>query len=297
VNGAQAGVPGLIGGAFQLNGVAAFVSTPVLLPSQGTIDLWVNPAALDSIDGIVGTFGIFNGNDRLWLNARGPLGGLGVDPNRLVVNTGSCCVSEIVVPSPLLIGTWTHLALTFDYLSDSYALFINGSLAGTSTEARQTPTQPLDFGGQRSDFGQNFYWNGLIDEVHIFDRVLTSQEILALATPMIFTGFFPPISNPPVLNMVKAGQALPVKFSLDGDRGLNIFATGYPRSQQINCATGASLNDVQQTVTAGSGLTYDSSMEQYTYVWKTDQGWGGMCRRLIVQLTDGSDHTANFQFK
>jgi len=39
VNGAQAGVPGLRGGAFQVNGGAAFVSTPLLLPSQGTIDL------------------------------------------------------------------------------------------------------------------------------------------------------------------------------------------------------------------------------------------------------------------
>src|SRR2546427_3505738 len=115
VNGAQAGVPGLISGAFQLNGRAAFVSTPLLLPSQGTIDLWVKPAALDSIDGIFGTLGILNGNDRLWLNVRGPLGGLGVDPNHLVVNTGNCCVNEIVVPSPLRIGTWTHVALTFDY--------------------------------------------------------------------------------------------------------------------------------------------------------------------------------------
>ena len=183
VNGAQAGVPGLMGGAFQLNGAGAFVSTPLLLPSQGTIDLWVKPAVLDSIDGIFGTFGLSNGNDRLWLNARGPLGGLGVDPNNLVVNTGSCCVNEIVVPSPLLIGTWTHLAVTFDYVNDTCALYINGSIAGTSTAVRQTPTQLLDFGGHRSDFGQNFYWNGLIDEVHVFNRVLTSAEILGLTTP------------------------------------------------------------------------------------------------------------------
>src|SRR4029450_12250353 len=51
VGGAEGGGPGLVGGAFQLNGVTAFVSTPLLLPSQGTIDLWVKPSALDSIDG------------------------------------------------------------------------------------------------------------------------------------------------------------------------------------------------------------------------------------------------------
>ena len=183
VNGAQAGVPGLIGGAFQMNGAGAFVSTPLLLPSQGTIDVWVKPAALDSIDGIFGTFGLSNGNDRLWISATGAGGGPGVGPNRLAVNLGSCCVNDIDIPTPLTVGTWTHLALTFDYGTDSYALYINGSLAGTSTAARQTPTQSLAFGGYRSDFGQNFSWNGLIDDVHVFNRVLTPAEILGLATP------------------------------------------------------------------------------------------------------------------
>jgi hypothetical protein len=39
VNGAQVGIPGLIGGAFQFDGIAAFVSTPLRLSSQGTIDV------------------------------------------------------------------------------------------------------------------------------------------------------------------------------------------------------------------------------------------------------------------
>src|SRR5262249_6244663 len=110
--------------------------------------------------------------------------------------------------------------------------------------------------------------------------------------------FFSPISNPPVLNMVKAGQAIPVKFSLNGNQGLNIFATGYPVSQPISCSINAPLNDVQQTVTAGgSSLTYDPSTEQYTYVWKTDKSWFSTCRQLVVQLTDRTNHVANFQFK
>ena len=75
-----------------------------------------------------------------------------------------------------------------------------------------------------------------------------------------------------MLSVVKAGQAIPVKFSLHGNQGLTIFATGYPVSQPISCSTNAPLNGVQQTVTAGgSSLTYDPSAEQYTYVWKTDK--------------------------
>ena len=34
-----------------------------------------------------------------------------------------------------------------------------------------------------------------------------------------FTGFFTPVDNLPVVNQVKAGQAVPLKFSLDGYQG------------------------------------------------------------------------------
>jgi len=39
------------------------------------------------------------------------------------------------------------------------------------------------------------------------------------------------VDNPPTKNVVKAGAAVPVKFSLGGDRGLNIFASTSPSSQ------------------------------------------------------------------
>jgi len=300
---AVAGVPGLIGGAFQFDGTADFVSTPLTLPSKGTIDLWVKPADLTgTIYGIFGTLGLFDGNDRLWLNARGDQGGLGIDPHNLVVNVGYCCLNEIVVPSPLLPDTWTHLALTFDYDHDTYALYINGALAGTSTTPpgpdRQKPSQKLDFGGHQSNFGQNYYWNGLMDEVHVFDHVLAPEEIEDLATPVIFTGFFPPISNLPVVNVVQAGQAIPVKFSLGGNQGLNIFAPGYPQSQGVVCDSDDPINDVQPTETAGgSGLTYDPTTDTYTYVWKTKRPWRNSCRTLLLQLINGLPHTADFRFK
>ena len=43
-----------------------------------------------------------------------------------------------------------------------------------------------------------------------------------------FTGFQSPVQNPPTLNQVNAGRAIPMKFSLGGDQGLNIIAFGYP---------------------------------------------------------------------
>jgi hypothetical protein len=112
-----------------------------------------------------------------------------------------------------------------------------------------------------------------------------------------FTGFFQPVDNAPTVNRTKAGSAVPVKFSLAGDQGLDIFAAGSPGSQTVACTSGAPIDVVEQTVTAGgSSLQYDPATGQYTYVWKTDKSWAGTCRQLIVKLGDGQEHTAQFNF-
>jgi hypothetical protein len=114
----------------------------------------------------------------------------------------------------------------------------------------------------------------------------------------LFTGFFQPIDNLPTVNSVKAGSAIPVKFSLGGDYGLSIFASGYPKVQQVACGSAAATDEVEQTVTVGaSGLSYDTATGQYSYTWKTDKKWAGSCRQLVVRLIDGSEHIASFQFR
>jgi hypothetical protein len=116
--------------------------------------------------------------------------------------------------------------------------------------------------------------------------------------PFNFSGFFPPVDNPPTVNVVNAGRAIPVKFSLSGDQGLDIFAEGFPVSQQIACDDGAPVNEIEQTVTAGeSSLSYDAESDTYTYVWKTEDSWAGTCRQLILRLNDGSERVAYFKFK
>jgi dipeptidyl aminopeptidase/acylaminoacyl peptidase len=112
-----------------------------------------------------------------------------------------------------------------------------------------------------------------------------------------FAGFFQPVDNLPTLNIVNAGRAIPVKFSLGGNQGLDIFALGYPASTPVTCGTTAG-DAIEQTVTAGSSsLSYDAATDQYTYVWKTEKAWAGTCRTLVVKLDDGTYHQANFRFK
>ncbi len=97
---------------------------------------------------------------------------------------------------------------------------------------------------------------------------------------------------------MQSGRAIPVKFSLSGNKGLNIFAVNSPQVGAIPCDASAPATDLTDTVTAGgSSLSYDAGSDQYIYVWKTDSSWAGTCRQLVVTLNDGSVHVANFKFK
>jgi hypothetical protein len=116
-----------------------------------------------------------------------------------------------------------------------------------------------------------------------------------------WSGFFRPVDNKDangnyILNRVKAGSAVPVKFSLGGDQGMDVFQEGYPTSHVTECSSQADSDSVEQTVNAGgSSLSYDSLTDTYTYVWQTVKSWTG-CRQLVVKTADGGQHRANFQF-
>ena len=114
-----------------------------------------------------------------------------------------------------------------------------------------------------------------------------------------FRGFFQPIDNNGVVNVVKAGSAIPVQFSLGGDLGLSIFAFNAPYSVNAPYGFGVmTFDNVELTVSASkNGLSYDPATGRYTYVWKTDKAWAGTYRQLRVVLKDGSEYTANFRIR
>jgi len=152
------------------------------------------------------------------------------------------------------------------------------------------------------DYNDDFKTANLIDTLYAPDqfRVSDHDPVVVGLNPLHynFSGFFQPVDNAPVVNVANAGSSIPVKFSLGGPQGLDIFFNGYPISKQIACDSHAPLSDIEQTVTAGnSSLSYNASGNQYNYVWKTDKAWAGTCRQFVMILKDGSIHTANFSFK
>ena len=114
-------------------------------------------------------------------------------------------------------------------------------------------------------------------------------------------GFKPPVDNPPVVNVVNAGNTTPVKWSLKDAGGNYVRSLGSVTSVSsiaIKCDAAASDPD-PDTVQAGlAGLKYDLTGEQFVYNWQTQKSWKGTCRRLFVGLVgNGVLPYADFRFK
>ncbi len=168
--------------------------------------------------------------------------------------------------------------------------------AHSQLDGAATGTVPLD----TATFG-----TGKIASTTVADKVgLTETDTCTYDVLYDFAGFFRPVDATPTLNVVKAGSAVPVKFSLDGApvSGSNTSGKGAEttvataRSAAMACNAEAPTDALSETTTAGSSsLTYDATADQWVYVWKTDKAWTG-CRQLVVELADGSVKRANFKF-
>ena len=96
----------------------------------------------------------------------------------------------------------------------------------------------------------------------------------------------------------QAGSAVPIKFSLGGNRGLAILAPGSPVVTAVACASGVPIDEIETTVaSSNSALQYDADSNTYTFVWKTPSSFAGSCRRLDLRLVDGTSHVALFRLR
>jgi predicted extracellular nuclease len=89
---------------------------------------------------------------------------------------------------------------------------------------------------------------------------------------------------------IRAGSALPVRFSLDGFQGLDVLA-GTPTVRP--CGSTA----VGTPVTLAGDLEYDALTDSYELVWKTDRSLAGSCAELVVRLVDDTEHVLEVQFR
>jgi len=103
-----------------------------------------------------------------------------------------------------------------------------------------------------------------------------------------FGGFGSPAAAYPTAASVKAGEAVPLKFSLHGDQGTDILAAGSPGWTPCGAP--------DSPTAAGGSLSYNASSERYTFLAATAKAWTGTCRDLVATFRDGTTHRARFTF-
>ena len=78
------------------------------------------------------------------------------------------------------LGEWTHIVATF--ANEQKALYINGRLVGEGTAPLSLNTQrPLRIGGGATEGAGNYFFRGMLDEVRIYNRALSAEEVAGLA--------------------------------------------------------------------------------------------------------------------
>jgi hypothetical protein len=101
-----------------------------------------------------------------------------------------------------------------------------------------------------------------------------------------FDGFYAPLVAEPGVASARAGDTVPVKFSLAGDRGLGVVS----RAAWRPCGAADSA-------AAAGSLNYSAAPDRYTFMWQTDKSWAGSCREFLLTLRDGTTHAALVGFR
>jgi hypothetical protein len=113
------------------------------------------------------------------------------------------------------------------------------------------------------------------------------------------SGFFQPVDMGGVLNIVKGGATVPLKFTVF-DGGVEQTAISVVKSftqRTIACGTLAGATDeIEIVTTGGTTLRYDATAHQFIQNWQTPKK-PGTCMQATVTMIDGTAITAYFQLK
>jgi hypothetical protein len=85
------------------------------------------------------------------------------------------------VPAPL---EWTHIAGVYDALAGELRIYVNGQLSTTTITGHVSAwnaTGPLQLGRTKKAGAFTGYWPGTVDDVRLYDGVLTADQIVQLA--------------------------------------------------------------------------------------------------------------------
>ena len=172
--------------AYNFNGVDQYInlnSTNGLSSTAGlSLSAWINWAGPNGVsDGQV-----------IYLIAPNPSGSISINNNGdLSVNVSNCnCSTDTAITSRIEQGKWYHIVLSYDYGTGVLKMYLNGSLISSTQRVSNnyyTTNNPQDRIGNYHF--NSFYYNGLVDEVGLWNRSLEDAEVQSLYTGVDCSAF------------------------------------------------------------------------------------------------------------
>jgi beta-lactam-binding protein with PASTA domain/Ca2+-binding RTX toxin-like protein len=180
-------VPGKFGRALQFDGVDDWVTvtdttaSPLDLTTGMTLSAWVNPALMSGWETVMmkerGIAGEGLLAYALYAHDGAPLAGQSPAPagyvrvNPTLTTTDRAVRGTAAIP----LNAWSHLATTYDGANQRF--YVNGVLVGTTPGGGSinVANGALRIGGNNSSTGE--FFQGLIDEVRVYNRALSAAEI------------------------------------------------------------------------------------------------------------------------
>jgi hypothetical protein len=173
-------VAGRVGNALTFDGAGAFVVLPVGVVSnltEMTIATWVQVDATKTWQRIV-DFGN-NTTVYIFLTPTSSTGKIQL----AITKTSNPGQQLLNGTTALPLSMWKHVAVVMD--GQKASLYVDGALESTSN----ITMRPADLGTTasnwlgRSQYSQDPYFKGSLDDFRIYDRALTAEQVAAIAKP------------------------------------------------------------------------------------------------------------------
>jgi hypothetical protein len=165
------------GGGLQLNGTDQYAQTQGPLLNSGdsySVAAWVNLSQKGAFATAVSEDGTVNSVFFLQYDAADDRFAFSNANARAVGNSGPD-------GGPPTTGTWYHIVGVRDATANTMSVYVNGTLAGTTTIApADMATGPLAIGRGKFGAQQVDFWPGSLDDVQIFPTALTADQVAAL---------------------------------------------------------------------------------------------------------------------
>ena len=169
---------GRIGQAAQFTTIANYLQVPLagMTASRGTIALWVQPAAFPATAQYMfghSTQTAWGSRIQIYTDAT---------TGQLNLGLGDQHTTQLNLDT-LVAQQWYHVALTWS--GTNYMFYGNGALRGSGPYTGMTALAPFaDVGNDGLATSRTAGFNGLIDDVRLYNRSLTAAEVMLLATPV-----------------------------------------------------------------------------------------------------------------